>query len=162
MRDFVLALGVALLAVLALLLLRGTDAVVVPESEPSASPIGSMAVPAQAQQAAAAPVATPEPAAAAASSLWLLPDGTRVSMLNGATDAPPLAEYWGSSVPWSPIVGIERNDQGLDWYRHQNGSYSTTQVVWRSDLGRHMAMTRVAHPAPDAAPAAAPAARPNR
>lgn len=160
MRDFVLAVGLAFLAAIALLLLRGADAPVVPGSAPSASRTGSMAVPAQAQQAAAAPVAAPEPAASAAASLWLLPDGTRVPMLNGATGAPPLAEYWGSSVPWSPIVGIERNDQGLDWYRHANGSYSTTQMVWRSDLGRNLAMTRVAHPAPvGAPPAAAPTNR---
>lgn len=159
MRDLVLALGLALVALLALLLLRRADVAVVPRPEPSASQVGSMLAPAQAQQAGAA-VVTPAPAAREASSLWLLPDGTRVPMLNGATDAPPLAEYWGSAVPWSPIVGIERNDQGVDWYRHQNGSWSTTQVVWRSDLQRHMAMTRVAHPAPVAAPA--PAARPDR
>lgn len=159
MRDFVLALGIALVAVLALVLLRGTDAAVVPGSEPSAPRTDSVLVPSQAQPAEAQ-VATPEPAARATASLWLLPDGTRTAMLNGATDAPPLGEYWGTTVPWSPIVGIERNDQGVDWYRHQNGSYSTTQVVWRSDLQRHMAMTRVAHPAPAAAPA--PAARPDR
>lgn len=80
----------------------------------------------------------------------LLPDGTSVPTLNGATDAEPLATYWGP-FPWSPIVGVERNDQGLDWYRHADGSYSTTQMVWRQDLGRMAAMTRVAHPAPQAA-----------
>jgi len=159
MRDFVLALGVALVAALALLLLRRADVALVPGSEPPASRVESSLAPAQTEQASA-PVATPEPAAGEASSLWLLPDGTRVATLNGATDAPPLAEYWGTTVPWSPIVGIERNDQGIDWYLHQNGSYSTTQVVWRSDLNRHMAMTRVAHQAPVAAPV--PAARPDR
>jgi hypothetical protein len=80
----------------------------------------------------------------------LLPDGTTMPTLNGATDAEPLATYWGP-FPWSPIVGVERNDQGLDWYRHADGSYSTTQMVWRQDLGRMAAMTRVAHPG--AAPA---------
>lgn len=160
MRDFVLAVGIAFLAAIALLLMRGADAPVVPVAE------RQVAVPADGATATVAPSAAAPapttPTATAPAPLWLLPDGTKVAMLNGATDAPPLAEYWGSSVPWSPIVGIERNDQGVDWYRHQNGSYSTTQVVWRSDLGRHMAMTRVAHPAPDAAPAPAPAARPNR
>lgn len=75
----------------------------------------------------------------------LLPDGTTVPTLNGAIDAEPLATFWGP-FPWSPIVGVERNDQGLDWYKHADGSYSTTQMVWRQDLGRHAAMTRVAHP----------------
>ena len=75
----------------------------------------------------------------------LLPDGSTVPALNGAVDAEPLATFWGP-FPWSPIVGVERNDQGVDWYKHADGSYSTTQMVWRPDLGRHAAMTRVAHP----------------
>jgi hypothetical protein len=103
----------------------------------------------------AAPAVTGQAPAAAPSRDLLLPDGTTMPTLNGATDAEPLATYWGP-FPWSPIVGVERNDQGLDWYRHADGSYSTTQMVWRQDLGRMAAMTRVAHPG--AAPAR-PAAR---
>ncbi len=94
-------------------------------------------------RAPAAP--TPQSRPAAPSRDLLLPDGTTVPTLNGAVDAEPLATYWGP-FPWSPIVGVERNDQGLDWYRHADGSYSTTQMVWRQDLGRDAAMTRVAHP----------------
>lgn len=83
-----------------------------------------------------------------------LPDGTYVATLNGAVDAAPLARYWGP-FPWSPIVGTERSSAGVDWYKHADGSYSTTQMVWRSDLGRHAAMTRVAHPGPAQTPAVA-------
>ena len=43
---------------------------------------------------------------------------------------------------------------GLDWYKHADGSYSTTQMVMRSDLGRMAAMTRVAHPGPALVPTA--------
>lgn len=83
----------------------------------------------------------------------LLPDGTSVPTLNGAVDAAPLAKFWGPR-PYSPIVGVERSSAGIDWYRHENGSYSTTQMVWRADLGRYDAMTRVAHEGPlPAAPA---------
>lgn len=82
-----------------------------------------------------------------------LPDGTFVAALNGATDPAPLKQYWGSQVPWSPIVGVERNDQGVDWYRHANGSYSTTQMVWRSDLKAYAPMTRVGHQGPAVTPA---------
>lgn len=81
----------------------------------------------------------------------LLPDGTFVDALNGAVDAPPLGDYWGP-FDWSPIVGVERSSAGVDWYKHADGSYSTTEMVMRSDLGRKAAMTRVAHPGP--APAA--------
>lgn len=94
-----------------------------------------------------AAAAVPPPAAATASTQLELPDGTFVPTLNGATDAAPLARYWGP-YPWSPIVGTERSSAGIDWYRHQDGSYSTTQMVWRQDLGREAALTRVAHPGP--------------
>jgi hypothetical protein len=88
-----------------------------------------------------------------------LPDGTFVRALNDAVDAAPVARYWGP-FPWSPIVGVERSSAGLDWYKHADGSYSTTQMVWRADLKRYDAMTRVAHPGPaPAATAPAPAKR---
>ena len=82
-----------------------------------------------------------------------LPDGTFVAALNGAVDAPSMKDYWGP-FPWSPIVGVARSDAGLDWYEHADGSYSTTQMVMRSDLGRMAAMTRVAHPGPATVPTA--------
>jgi hypothetical protein len=53
-------------------------------------------------------------------------------------------------MPWSPIVGVEHS-AGVDWYRHANGSYSTTQMV-RADNGSVMAMTRVGHRGPEAPP----------
>lgn len=77
-----------------------------------------------------------------------LPDGTFVDALNDAVNAPALSTYWGP-FDWSPIIGIERSSAGVDWYKHADGSYSTTQMVWRSDLGRNEAMTRVAHPGPE-------------
>lgn len=82
-----------------------------------------------------------------------LPDGTFVDALNGAVDAPSMKDYWGPFA-WSPIVGVERSGAGLDWYKHADGSYSTTQMVMRSDLGRMAAMTRVAHPGPATVPTA--------
>jgi hypothetical protein len=99
------------------------------------------AAPARGRLATAPPTAAP---AADHRRELLLPDGTYVPTLNGATDAAPLHEYWGPRE-WSPIVAVERNDAGVDWYRHANGSYSTTEMVMRSDLGRLAALTRVAH-----------------
>lgn len=82
-----------------------------------------------------------------------LPDGTYVPALNGAIDPEPLASYWGN-WPWSPIVGVERSSAGVDWYRHEDGSYSTTEMV-RADPGnRTVVMTRVAHPSATTAPTA--------
>jgi hypothetical protein len=103
------------------------------------------------QRAPAAKPASPEP-----SRRLELPDGTSVPALNDAIDAAPLQQFWGN-WPWSPIIGVVRGANGIDWYEHADGSCSTTQMVWRSDLGRHLAMTRVAHPGP--APAAPAIAR---
>lgn len=76
-----------------------------------------------------------------------LPDGNFVPALNGAVGARPIALAWGDT-PWSPIIGTERSDAGVDWYVHADGSRSTTEMKFRSDLGRLDAMTRVAHPGP--------------
>lgn len=115
-----------------------------------AAPPQEPAAPAQANVDRAAP--TP-PATADRSRELALPDGTFVPTLNNATDAPPLKDYWGI-WPWSPIVGVERSEAGIDWYRHEDGSYSTTEMVWRSDYNRFMAMTRVGHPSTVTAPTA--------
>lgn len=78
----------------------------------------------------------------------LLPDGTRIRALNGAINASPMKGAWPKNVPWSPIVATERSDLGVDWYVHEDGSRSTTEMKWRSDLGRKDAVTRLARPAP--------------
>ena len=74
---------------------------------------------------------------------------------NSATTAPrvpfeqrirSLGKVWPVDLPWSPIVGTEESDVGLSWYVHENGVRSTTQMVFRRDLGRYDAMTRIARP----------------
>lgn len=86
----------------------------------------------------------------------LLPDGSRVPALNGARSPKPMSEVWPVSVPWSPITGVEHSPAGIDWFVHADGSRSTTQMVWRADLGREDAMTRLARPTPQVpAPVAA-------
>lgn len=82
----------------------------------------------------------------------LLPDGKRVATLNGATDVRPLASAWPKDRPWSPIVGVERSTAGVDWYVHEDGTRSTTEMRWRPDLGRADAVTRIAHPITNASP----------
>lgn len=82
----------------------------------------------------------------------LLPDGTRVRTLNGATNPSPLRDAWPANLPWSPIVRVERSDVGVDWFVHADGTRSTTELKWRSDIGREDAVTRLARPistAPD-------------
>jgi hypothetical protein len=149
-----------LAAVLALsgswLLSAATTTTPTPAESTATVMIAAPQQPAAARASGQVLAASPAPQAVADRSRRLeLPDGSTVPTLNGAVDAAPLRHYWGS-FPWSPIVATERSDAGLDWYRHADGSYSTTQMVWRSDLGRMAAMTRVGHPGPTPAATAPP------
>lgn len=141
-------LGLAALAIGVYGVLPSTPVTVktTPTATPEPAPL-----PAVPERGAAAPAVSTAKAKADHSRELQLPDGTFVAALNGAVDAAPLQQFWGPE-PWSPIVGVERNDQGLDWYHHADGSYSTTQMVWRSDLKREVAMTRVGHPGPAVTP----------
>jgi hypothetical protein len=75
----------------------------------------------------------------------LLPTGEYIQALNGAVDAPPLS--WEQGRPYSEIIGIERTPAGQEWWVHADGTKSTTEMNFRSDLGRADATTQVAHPA---------------
>lgn len=118
--------------------------VVAPVPAPAAEVVASRVEPAP----PSCPAAREAPAEAADETTWLLPDGARVPALNGARSPQPMREVWPVSVPWSPITGVEHSPAGIDWYVHADGSRSTTQMVWRADLGRMDAMTRLARPAP--------------
>ncbi len=111
---------------------------------PAADVVASRVQPAQ----AAVPATCEAPAAAADDTQLLLPDGSSVPALNGARAPQPMRDVWPVSVPWSPITGVEHSPAGIDWYVHADGSRSTTQMVWRADLGRMDAMTRLARPTP--------------
>ncbi len=152
------ALPVALLVLgsasywLALRAETGTEPLT-PQAESTPPVAAPVLAPAAAASAAVPPAASrvkPVPADPDQSRQLALPDGTFVPALNNAVEAAPLADYWGN-WPWSPIVGVEANSAGIDWYRHEDGSYSTTQMVWRSDKQRYLPMTRVAHPSPQTA-----------
>ena len=132
-------------------------ALVWPRTPPA---VPSPVAPDEAAATAVAPVvataATPStPTASRTRHDLLLPDGSTVPSLNGAVDPAPLAQYWGP-FPWSPIVGRERSSAGIDWYRHADGSYSTTEMVFVEQLGKPIALTRVAHPGPEQMPKAPP------
>lgn len=87
---------------------------------------------------------TPEPKKGNPDRVLLLPDGSKVPVLNGAWGAPALD--WPSDRPWSKIIGRERDDSNLEWYVHADGSRSITQNIWRDDLNRFDPSTVVATP----------------
>jgi len=72
-----------------------------------------------------------------------LPDGTFLPALNGAVSPPAIAFR---DRPFTPITGVKVDSSGREWYEHADGSFSTTVMGWRRDLGRWDAMTQVAHP----------------
>ena len=74
----------------------------------------------------------------------ILPSGENVPALNGVNESVKL--LWPTDLPYSPIVGTQREVDGLEWYVHADGSRSTTQMVFRSDVGRKVAMSVVANP----------------
>lgn len=154
-RRTLVAGGVLGAAIVALLLVRRDGEAAAPGVAEPPTPVSQQPapVPAEGQVAASAP--NPTGTAPDRSRELLLPDGSYVPALNGATNPAPLKQFWGL-VPWSPIVGVETNDHGVAWYRHANGSYSTTETLWDSAGKRHVTLTRVAHQGPAETPALAP------
>ncbi|MCR9247560.1 MAG: hypothetical protein NXI31_21225 [bacterium] len=71
-----------------------------------------------------------------------LPNGGYAEPLNGVVNPPKLV--W-QNPEWSPIVRQEHN-AGLDWYVHEDGTYSTTIMMWRPDLNRYDSTSVSLHP----------------
>lgn len=71
-----------------------------------------------------------------------MPDGSFVPTLNGVLH--PANIVWGD-VPYSPIVR-KQIDPTVEWYVHADGTFTTTMMQWRSDLGRTDAVTLCLHP----------------
>lgn len=74
--------------------------------------------------------------------LLRFPNGETAAPLNGIEN--PATCVWGD-VPWSPIVRRELNN-GIEWYVHADGTYTTTTTVWRSDSQRMEPVTLCHHP----------------
>lgn len=78
-----------------------------------------------------------------ADQLLRMPDGSMVPTLNGVKN--PAKIVWGD-FPYSPIVRTQK-DPTVEWYVHADGTYTTTMMQWRSDLGREDPVTLCLHPA---------------
>ncbi|MGA1606992.1 MAG: PVC-type heme-binding CxxCH protein [Planctomycetota bacterium] len=92
-----------------------------------------------------------DPAQVARADRFEMPDGSWLRTLNGAKDVPALE--WPSDLPYAPVIGKSTDGRGQDWYRHADGSWSTTTVVQREDLGRPESVSMVANPKDKPAPA---------
>ncbi|MCA8964767.1 MAG: hypothetical protein KDC48_07765 [Planctomycetes bacterium] len=155
-REPFLLLALAALTGASLWLARGpehsADATTV--SDATATSV-EQAAPRGAPTAVTGEIAAPEAAAPAPADVdhshqLELPDGSFVDALNGATNPKPIAEFWGTQIPWSPIVGVESNDKGVAWYRYYFDDSATTETLWDSAGKRFVTLTRVAHQGPAA------------
>ncbi|MGA0870927.1 MAG: hypothetical protein ACO3UM_18515, partial [Planctomycetota bacterium] len=58
---------------------------------------------------------------------------------------------------YAAVIGKSTDGRGQDWYRHADGSWSTTTVIQREDLGRPESVSMVANPKDQPAPTPIPA-----
>lgn len=111
---------------------------------PAAAAAGE-AVPAPAVAEAVAPAAAPLPPATPPAAQVTFPDGSTLPALNGVTE--PIVLQWGNR-PYSPVVAKIADEQGVEWYRHQDGSWSTTRMVQDRVRGIDVATGQVFNPSP--------------
>lgn len=119
---------------------------VAPEPAPNPGPAPERLLP------STSPVMTvrfePEPAELVPADRRLrMPDGSFVPTLNGVLH--PADIVWGDR-PWSPIVR-KQIDPTVEWYVHADGTYTTTLMRWRGDLGREEPVTLCMRPGRPAA-----------
>ncbi|HEX5053985.1 MAG TPA: hypothetical protein VFZ65_19560 [Planctomycetota bacterium] len=119
-----------------------------------AGPTGAVPAAEPATDAAAAPATVADPApgkqaeAAAEHAGWMVfPDGSERPPLNGVAKAPRLA--WHRRVPFTPVVRVERDASGRDWYVHENGARSTTYIDVRGVAIAEISLPTTAQPVID-------------
>lgn len=96
---------------------------------------------------AAPPNAVVAPAVGSRKGALKLPDGTTREALNGVTE--DLVVPWPAGYPYSPIVAQETN-AGTEWYRHADGSFTTTIVRTETVSGKVMQIPLCYTPKPGA------------
>jgi hypothetical protein len=104
--------------------------------------------PAAAEPAAAAPAVDTAAAARASTAeapRITFPDGSSLPVLNGVDE--PIALDWPADTPYSPVVATV-NDQGFDWFKHADGSWSTTMRRLDSATGKYVNLATLFQPAP--------------
>jgi hypothetical protein len=91
-----------------------------------------------------APKKEKKPKPVVTSNQLLLPDGSTIPVLNGAFGAPELG--WPADRPWSPIVSKETDQDGDEWYVHEDGSRSITKNQYHTHLKGMAPVTSVYNP----------------
>ena len=115
-----------------------------PTSAPNVPPPApAVASPVVADAHAGAPATTPP--VAGKQGTMRFPDGSTRPALNGVTEV--LEIPWPSDRPWSPVVE-QVHHNSVDWFRHADGSFSTTIVRKEEVSGRMVQMPLCFTPSP--------------
>jgi hypothetical protein len=128
MRGELILLGGALAAALAATAIVGRPAKT-PAGERDGARPAAEAPRATAVAPAAAPAPVPASAHAApapAAAAMHYPDGSTMPLLNGVRD--PVTIAWPPGYPFAKVVETVTDDQHRQWYRHADGSWTTTIV----------------------------------
>src|SRR5262245_40423854 len=155
MARLLAVLGILAVSLAAWLLLRepppGQAAGHRPPANQAPAASGSQGpAPAQDQDPAVQPSPpAPQPAPAAAKAGdhpdWIaFPDGSALPPLNGVAKAPKLT--WHRLLPYTKVVGKERDAQGREWYVHENGARSTTYIDARGQAVGELSMPSATKP----------------
>jgi hypothetical protein len=142
------ALLLTAIAVAARFALADVDAAPVqPPSSPAATPrIEAPPAPVEsATVSVGAPAATPAAAPAAAGGSIRFPDGSSKPALNGVTEALELP--WPADRPFAAVLDVVSH-AGTDFYRHADGTFSTTVVRTESVSGKQVQIGLCYSPSP--------------
>ncbi|MGE3175557.1 MAG: hypothetical protein AB7O97_23235 [Planctomycetota bacterium] len=107
------------------------------------APANPAAAVADAPAAIAAESAPAAPAEAAA--MVVFPDGSERPTLNGVDETVQLR--WPADTPYSPVVETVR-DGDVEWFHHQDGSWSTTMRRLDTVSGNMVTLAPVFQPGP--------------
>ena len=89
--------------------------------------------------------AAPKASAPAAIAETTFADGSKLPALNGVTMA--LTMPWPGGGPFSPVLEVITH-QGQQWYRHEDGSMSTTVVARDEVSGKPVTVPMCCRPEP--------------
>ena len=113
-----------------------------PEPASPATATHGAAVPAAAETVADTAAAAAETAAATPQISF--PDGSSRPVLNGVEE--PVVLSWPGDTPYAPVVATV-HDNGVEWFQHADGSWSTTIRRFDSARGQYVTVCPLYQPA---------------
>lgn len=115
----------------------------VPPAEEAAPPAGPPAV---GELAPRAQGEAPAPPPDTPGAVTTFPDGSTRPALNGVTT--DLTIEWPTNRPYAPVVEVVTNNDGVAFYKHADGTFTTTLVRVETISGRTVQFAQTYTPGP--------------